>query len=91
MRLPFEKLSAQNVDGFSPRSIPIGERPPAKLGIAAISSQKKPRRAFLVTGSHRRHPAGGLLWGRRPLDQRPLFSERRNTPKIDMGLGRLRR
>jgi hypothetical protein len=47
----------------------------SKLGIAAISSQKKPGKAILVMGSHRRHPAGGLLWGRRPHDERPPFSE----------------
>jgi len=56
--------------------------PFSRLGIATIWSQKKPRGAILVTGSHRRHPAGGLLRGRGLLDARPLFSEQQSAPKI---------
>jgi hypothetical protein len=48
---------------------------PAKLGIAAIWSQKYPGYAFLVFVGHRRHPAGGLLRGRRRKTSGPFFSE----------------
>ena len=46
-----------------------------KLGTASIRPQIKQANAFLVTGSHRRHPVGGHLGGS-PLgskSERPLF------------------
>src|SRR5262245_43938553 len=82
--IPFRKklLEQKSSVTFPPRNTTGCSALIPKLGIAIISSQKKPARAFSVTGSHRRHPAGGLLWGRGRLDSRPLFSERRSTPKI---------